>query len=79
MDEPIVLDAFYRYGFEGHDMFAVRAPAAMSAAAEGLVGRVVRIGDDLHRVGEVRRRMTGPISAGEPIGLAVEAAATSPV
>lgn len=76
MNEPIMLDAFYRYGFEGRDMFAVPAPAAMSAAAEGLVGRIVRIGDGLHRVVGVRRRMTGPISAGEPIGIEFEAAAT---
>ena len=70
--EPLDLDIFYPYGFQGREMFAARAPHAMSAKAEGLMGRMLRVGGKLYTIRAVHRQISGPIAAQEPIGLEVE-------
>lgn len=69
-DEPIPVEAFYRYGHKGRDMIAIRAPFAMSAASD-FVGRKVRVGDRAHQVLGVARQVSGPIQKGEPIGIEI--------
>lgn len=70
-DEPIEVEAFYRYGYRGRDMIAIRAPFAMSADAE-IIGRRVRVGDEAYRVKGVFRQISGPIQKGEPIGVEID-------
>ncbi len=70
--EAIEAEAFYRYGFKGRDMIAVRAPFAMAADSE-IVGRSLRVGGADYRVRAVSRQITGPVQKGEPIGVEVEA------
>ena len=70
--EPLELEIFYPYGFQGREMFAARAPHAMSAKAEGLIGRMLRVGGKLYTIRAVHRQISGPIAAQEPIGLEVE-------
>lgn len=70
--EPIEVEAFYRYGYRGREMIAIRSPFAMSADSE-IIGRTVRVGASVHRVLGVLRQISGPIQKGEPIGVEVEA------
>ncbi|WP_424360120.1 hypothetical protein [Methylocystis parvus] len=71
--EPIEVEAFYRYGYRGREMIAIRAPFAMSADSE-IIGRNVRVGASVHHVMGVLRQISGPIQKGEPIGVEVAAA-----
>ena len=69
------LEAFYAYGYRGRAMFAVRAPFTMDAEGRGLVGRIVRIHGAHYEVRAIARQISGPIAAGEPIGVEVCAVA----
>ncbi len=69
--EPLDLDIFYPYGFQGREMIAVRAPHAMSEKAAGLVGRTLRMEGALYIILGVHRQISGPIAAQEPVGLEV--------
>ncbi len=69
--EPIDVEAFYRYGYRGREMVAIRSPFAMSADSE-IIGRSVRVGASVHRVRSVLRQISGPIQKGEPIGVEIE-------
>ena len=68
---PLKLEAHYRYGYQGRDMYAIRAPWAMSGEAEDLIDRVVEIDDRMYRILGVWRQIRGPIAAGEPIGVEI--------
>ncbi len=69
---PLDLEILYPYGFQGREMFAVRAPHAMSHKAEGLVGRELSVGGTLYSILAVHRQISGPIAASEPVGLEVK-------
>lgn len=68
---PLKLEAHYPYGYQGREMYAVRAPWAMSDAAEDLIGRAVEIESRHYRILGVWRQIRGPIAAGEPIGVEI--------
>lgn len=69
--DPIEVETFYRYGYRGRDMIAIRAPFAMSTDSE-IVGRRVRVGNKAHRVRGVFRQISGPNQKGEPIGVEID-------
>jgi len=77
-DEPIKVEAFYRYGHKGRDMIAIVAPFAMSADASEIIGRTVLIGARAQQVIAVARQISGPIAKGEPIGVETRDVALSP-
>lgn len=68
---PLKLDAYYPYGYQGREMYAVRAPWAMAGAAKDLIGRVVEIEHRSYRILGVWRQIRGHITAGEPIGVEI--------
>lgn len=70
--DAIEVEAFYRYGYRGREMIAIRSPFAMTANSE-IIGRRVRVGAAVHRVLGVWRQISGPIQKGEPVGVEVEA------
>jgi len=72
VEEPIRLECFYPYGFQGRAMMAVRAPFAMANDAAGIVGRIADIDGARYRIVAVRRQISGPIAKGEPIGVEVD-------
>jgi len=67
----IDLDLFYSYGYQGRTMMAVRAPFAMARDGADLTGRLVRIDGVCFEVLSVGRQISGPVAAGEPIGVEV--------
>jgi hypothetical protein len=71
--EPLEVEAFYRYGYRGREMIAIRSPFAMSSDSE-IIGRNIRVGETSHCVLAVLRQISGPIQKGEPIGVEVEGA-----
>lgn len=71
-EPPTPVRAFYRYGYNGRDMFAIFSPYAMPADAAQIVGRDLRIGERIFRVKAVARQVSGPIHEGEPIGVEIE-------
>jgi hypothetical protein len=68
--ESIEVESFYRYGYEGREMVAIRAPFAMGAES-AFVGQIVRIGNEAYTVRAVARQVSGPIQKGEPLGLEI--------
>ena len=70
-DELLEIDVFYPYGYRGREMFAVRAPCAMSEKAEGLISRTFRVDGASYSILGVFRQISGPIAAGEPVGVEV--------
>jgi hypothetical protein len=72
--DPIVAEAFYRYGYKGREMIAIRSPFAMSAYSE-IIGRDIRVGAAVLRVLGVWRQISGPVQKGEPIGVEIESQA----
>jgi hypothetical protein len=70
----IILEAFYCYGYKGRDMIAVRAPFAMSARADEMIGREVEVAGRRYVALGVARQISGPIAKGEPIGIEVREA-----
>ena len=75
-EDVLDLDIFYAYGYQGRSMMAVRAPFAMAGDAPDLVGRIARIGGARYEIVSVSRQITGPIAAGEPIGIEVRPASS---
>jgi hypothetical protein len=69
--EPIEVESFYRYGYQGREMVAIRAPFAMDSAS-AFVDRIVRIGNDAYTVRAVARQVSGPIQKGEPFGIEID-------
>ena len=69
-NEPIEVDAFYRYGYRDRDMMAIRAPFAMGSDAD-IIGKRLRAGDAVFCVANVSRQISGPIQKGEPIGVEI--------
>lgn len=69
-DAPIEVETFYRYGYRGRDMMAIRAPFAMSTDAE-IVGKRLLADSVIFRVASVARQISGPIQKGEPIGVEI--------
>lgn len=67
-DDPITAEVFYRYGYKGRDMIAIRAPFTMSGDS-GLIGRRLRVGKEIFEVKRVLRQISGTIQKGEPIGV----------
>lgn len=74
--DAIEAEIFYRYGYKGREMVAIRAPFALSAYSE-IIGRKIRIGGVEHFVRGVWRQISGPVQKGEPIGLEIEDATTA--
>jgi hypothetical protein len=71
-DEPIPVEAYYRYGYRGRDMIAIVSPFAMTTGSPEIVGRKVRAGDGVYRVLAVSRQISGPVQKGEPIGIVID-------
>jgi hypothetical protein len=71
-EEPIPVEVYYRYGYKGRDLIAIVSPFAMSTGSPEIIGRTVRVGDDVLRVLAVSRQISGPVQKGEPIGIEVE-------
>lgn len=71
MASDIALEHFYAYGWRGRNMMAVRSPFAMDGAARELIGQNVRIDGVNYEILAVSRQISGPIAAGEPIGVEV--------
>jgi hypothetical protein len=69
--EAAPVEVFYRYGFRGRDMIAIRAPGHMASDAD-FVGRDIAIDNRIYRVRAVSRQISGPIHPGEPVGVEVE-------
>ncbi len=68
--EPIDVESFYRYGYQGREMVAIRAPFAMDSERV-FVGQIVRIGNDACTVRAVARQVSGSIQKGEPLGIEI--------
>lgn len=70
---PVVVEAFYRYGYKGRPMLAIRAPFAMGADGAEIIGRVIDAGGRHHVVVGIARQISGPIHPGEPFGVELRA------
>jgi hypothetical protein len=69
-DDPITVEVFYRYGYQGRDMIAVRSPFTMPGDSE-LIGRRIFVDKDIFEVKSVLRQVSGSIQKGQPIGVEV--------
>jgi len=72
-EAPVTVGVFYRYGYKGRDMLAIRAPFTASGDT-ALVGRRLRVFGDIFEVKSVLRQVSGAIQKGEPIGVEVSPA-----
>jgi hypothetical protein len=72
-EPPIMVEAFYRYGYKGREMLAIRAPFAMSADGAEIVGRLIESDDKRYVVASIARQISGPIHHGEPFGVELRA------
>ena len=70
-DAALSLRALYFYGYQGRSMVAVRAPSAMPDNARALVGRYAEAAGRRFRIVATERQISGPVAAGEPIGLEI--------
>ncbi len=66
---PIAVDAFYRYGYKGRPMLAMRAPFAMAADGAEIIGRAIEADGRRYVVISIARQTSGPIHRGEPFGV----------
>jgi hypothetical protein len=69
-DGPIAVEVFYRYGYQGRDMIAIRAPFTMPHDSE-LIGKRLCVSKDVFEVKSLLRQGSGWIQKGEPIGVEV--------
>lgn len=74
-----MVEAFYRYGYKGRDMLAIRAPFAMDADGAEIIGRVIEADARRYVVVSIARQISGPIQLGEPIGVELRAGDTPDV
>ncbi len=72
-EAPIVVEAFYRYGYRGRSMLAIRAPFAMGADGADIIGRAIETGARHYVVVSIARQISGPIHSGEPLGVELRA------
>ncbi|KAF0120262.1 MAG: hypothetical protein FD148_3581 [Methylocystaceae bacterium] len=72
-EAPIVVEAFYRYGYRGRSMLAIRAPFAMGADGAEIIGRAIETGARRYVVVSIARQISGPIHSGEPLGVELRA------
>jgi hypothetical protein len=68
-----MVEAFYRYGYKGREMLAIRAPFAMSADGAELIGRLIESDEGRFVVVSIARQISGPIHLGEPFGVELRA------
>lgn len=68
-EPPIMVEAFYRYGYKGREMLAIRAPFAMSADGAEIIGRLIESDEGRYVVASIARQISGPIHPGEPFGV----------
>jgi hypothetical protein len=68
-EAPIAVEAFYRYGYEGREMLAIRAPFAMGADGADIIGRAIEANGHRYVVNSIARQISGPIHPGEPFGV----------
>ncbi|MFO1104322.1 MAG: hypothetical protein U1E20_15615 [Methylocystis sp.] len=68
-EAPIAVEAFYRYGYEGRRMLAIRAPFAMGADGADIIGRAIEANGRSYVVVSIARQISGPIHLGEPFGV----------
>lgn len=68
-EPPIPVEAFYRYGYKGRAMLAIRAPFAMGADGAEIIGRAIEAGARHYIVVSIARQISGPIHLGEPFGV----------
>ncbi|MGD9657791.1 MAG: hypothetical protein AB7U61_09160 [Methylocystis sp.] len=68
-ESPITVEAFYRYGYGGRQMLAIRAPFAMGAHGADIIGRVIEADGRRYVVASIARQISGPIHQGEPFGV----------
>ena len=72
-EAPIVVEAFYRYGYKGRSMLAIRAPFPMGADGAEIIGRAIEAGARRYIVVSIARQISGPIHLGEPFGVELRA------
>ncbi len=68
-EAPIAVEAFYRYGYGGRRMLAIRAPFAMGGDGADIIGRVIEADGRRYIVASIARQISGPIHQGEPFGV----------
>ncbi len=68
-EAPIAVEAFYRYGYGGRRMLAIRAPFAMGGDGVDIIGRVIEADGRRYVVASIARQISGPIHQGEPFGV----------
>ncbi len=73
-EAPIAVDAFYRYGYGGRQMVAIRAPFAMGADGADIIGRTIEADGRRYVVASIARQISGPIHRGEPFGVELRGA-----
>ncbi|MBM3564022.1 MAG: hypothetical protein FJX48_12985 [Alphaproteobacteria bacterium] len=73
-EAPIAVEAFYRYGYKGRPMLAIRAPFAMGAEGAEIVGRAIEADGRRYVVVSIARQISGPIHRGEPFGVELRVA-----
>jgi hypothetical protein len=69
-DDLIPVEVFYRYGYQGREMFAIRSPFN-TPNDSGLIGKRLCLEKGIFEVKSVLRQVSGPIQKGEPIGVEV--------
>lgn len=70
-EASIIVEAFYRYGYRGKPMLAIRAPFAMGSDGAELIGHAIEADGRRYVVRAIARQISGPIVKGEPIGVEV--------
>ncbi|WP_292533661.1 hypothetical protein [Methylocystis sp.] len=73
-EAPLAVEAFYRYGYRGRAMLAIRAPFAMGADGGEIIGRVIEADGRRYVVVSIARQVSGPIHRGEPFGVELRSA-----
>jgi hypothetical protein len=73
-EAPITVETFYRYGYGGRQMLAIRAPFAMGADGADIIGRAIETDGRRYVVAAIARQISGPIQRGEPFGVELRGA-----
>ncbi|MBI1980359.1 MAG: hypothetical protein HYS63_02095 [Methylocystis sp.] len=75
-EAPISVEAFYRYGYRGRQMLAIRAPFAMGGDGAAIIGRTIEADGRRYVVVSIARQISSPINRGEPFGVELREADT---